>query len=537
MNIYQKRVLIAVMVVIVVMLFFPPMEGVTKQGTVVNIGYGEIFDTSAKFVPRVGTVVPRVNIKMLLTQWIGVLLVGGIGFFIAQGSAQKSSNSRANSSIKKRLPAMRDNIGDSVPQPEEKIDRKPDSKSEKEIFFTSQDISHDSIMPPKAKTKDELHLKKESCSKNGKGEVAVKNGFNWWALLWPHFWAIYHGFLFRGSIAFALPFAVTFSGYYFLSAMVSCGFSILYGLEGNNWVRSKLQKKGYTIVESGSVSIEGKDKNHRIKTLQAAAEQGNAEAQNNLGVAYEFGQSVPKDYLQAAKWYRLSAEQGYSTAQNNLGMMYESGEGVPKDYIQAHQWYSLSSAQSNVRARNKLRFLESQMTPDQIAEAKKLINGLMQKNVSRQDDDIYMELFERYQKEKPPPPSGLKPPQDFGYIKFKAYSYLKMGPEFYSRNDALGMPPEKASSHTLDLVEQGCKQILEWRGIAPERPLEGIGINGFYRLIELFHFKVVEQKAIPEADGTFLDEMLIKHVVSGEEMTLFNKVKHEFLVASKTVEG
>ena len=37
------------------------------------------------------------------------------------------------------------------------------------------------------------------------------------------------------------------------------------------------------------------------------AEQGDARAQNNLGVMYDDGRGVPQDYAQAVKWYRLSA--------------------------------------------------------------------------------------------------------------------------------------------------------------------------------------------------------------------------------------
>ena len=49
-----------------------------------------------------------------------------------------------------------------------------------------------------------------------------------------------------------------------------------------------------------------------------AAEQGNAMAQNSLGVMYELGQGVPQDHKAAVKWYKLASEQGDADAQNNL---------------------------------------------------------------------------------------------------------------------------------------------------------------------------------------------------------------------------
>ena len=57
------------------------------------------------------------------------------------------------------------------------------------------------------------------------------------------------------------------------------------------------------------------------QTLQLA-EQGNADAQYNLGVMYDNGQGVRQDYAEAARWYRKAAEQGNAKAQYNLGSMY-----------------------------------------------------------------------------------------------------------------------------------------------------------------------------------------------------------------------
>ena len=44
------------------------------------------------------------------------------------------------------------------------------------------------------------------------------------------------------------------------------------------------------------------------------------------------GQGVPQDYAEAVTWYRKAAEQGDADAQYNLGVMYAKGQGVPQDY-------------------------------------------------------------------------------------------------------------------------------------------------------------------------------------------------------------
>ena len=53
--------------------------------------------------------------------------------------------------------------------------------------------------------------------------------------------------------------------------------------------------------------------------LGAAAEQGYAPAQNNLGLLYLNGKGVQKDLKQAFELFQKSAGQDYAFALNNLG--------------------------------------------------------------------------------------------------------------------------------------------------------------------------------------------------------------------------
>ena len=81
-----------------------------------------------------------------------------------------------------------------------------------------------------------------------------------------------------------------------------------------------------------------------VSWYRKAADQGNADAQYNLGVMYDQGQGVPQDYAAAVSWFRKAADQGYAHAQFNLGLMYDEGQGVPQDYAQAHMWFNLAAA-------------------------------------------------------------------------------------------------------------------------------------------------------------------------------------------------
>jgi len=112
------------------------------------------------------------------------------------------------------------------------------------------------------------------------------------------------------------------------------------------------------------------DYKEAFKWYTKSAEQGVAEAQHNLGWMYDKGEGVPQDQKEAVKWYRKAAEQGLAKAQHNLGCMYDNGKGVPKDLVQAYAWYNVAQANGWELA-NLLRD-ELELTPDQVAKAQAL---------------------------------------------------------------------------------------------------------------------------------------------------------------------
>ena len=84
-----------------------------------------------------------------------------------------------------------------------------------------------------------------------------------------------------------------------------------------------------------------------LDAVKKAAEQGQVDAQLNLGVRYARGDGVTQDYAEAERWFRQAAEQGHAGAQNNLGVMYDKGEGVPEDDAEAVSWYRQAAEQGD----------------------------------------------------------------------------------------------------------------------------------------------------------------------------------------------
>ena len=77
-----------------------------------------------------------------------------------------------------------------------------------------------------------------------------------------------------------------------------------------------------------------------IPFFQQAAELGNPEAMNRLGIMYRFGgHDVEINYEQAVHWFEQAAQFNYPDAINNLGIMYEYGYGVDVDYPYAAALY------------------------------------------------------------------------------------------------------------------------------------------------------------------------------------------------------
>ena len=132
-----------------------------------------------------------------------------------------------------------------------------------------------------------------------------------------------------------------------------------------------------TEMEKAIEAIERGDYATAFKISLPLAEQGDAEAQYNLGFMYDHGQGVPQDDAEAVKWFRKAAEQGYARAQNDLGVMYNDGQGVPQDYAHAHMWFNLAAStfppgEGRDKAVKNRDIVAKRMTPAQKSDAERL---------------------------------------------------------------------------------------------------------------------------------------------------------------------
>ena len=88
-----------------------------------------------------------------------------------------------------------------------------------------------------------------------------------------------------------------------------------------------------------------------------AAQQGDARAQNMIGLMYDLGRGLPEDDEVAVRWYRLAAAQGHASAQYNLGLMHLRGTGVGQDDAEALRWIRKAAEQGHASAQNRVGLL------------------------------------------------------------------------------------------------------------------------------------------------------------------------------------
>ena len=98
--------------------------------------------------------------------------------------------------------------------------------------------------------------------------------------------------------------------------------------------------------------------------VQHMASEG-ASAQCNLGICYEGGWGVAKDFGKAFEWYTEAAEQEFPRAHFHLGCCYEEGKGVPLDVNKAMELFTKAAEQGDAQGQCSLgfRYHEGQAWP------------------------------------------------------------------------------------------------------------------------------------------------------------------------------
>ena len=90
-----------------------------------------------------------------------------------------------------------------------------------------------------------------------------------------------------------------------------------------------------------------------------STEQGDAEAQYELGTIYFKGIGIEKNSAEAWKWIKaaftwIAAEKGHIDAQYQLGYLYEKGFGITQDTNLAILWYNKAAKNNHPQAKKRI---------------------------------------------------------------------------------------------------------------------------------------------------------------------------------------
>jgi TPR repeat protein len=123
-----------------------------------------------------------------------------------------------------------------------------------------------------------------------------------------------------------------------------------------------------------------------LQACNRAAEQGDAEAQFELGEYYYHGKQGEPDRTQALHWYEQASLQGHALAQHRLGSMFFRGEGVQPNNVQAYIVLKMAAVNGADEALDTADQVSEQMAPDQLDIALQVLGQIFRSYMQDQQD-------------------------------------------------------------------------------------------------------------------------------------------------------
>lgn len=123
--------------------------------------------------------------------------------------------------------------------------------------------------------------------------------------------------------------------------------------------------------EDGNEAYARRDYETAFIAWMPLAEAGDPRAQNNIGFMFRKGRGTQIDERKAIYWYQRAADQGFADAMTNLGYMYDEGRTVEQDLIVSYMWFTLAAERGRAGAEGHLDVLETYLSPEEVAEAKR----------------------------------------------------------------------------------------------------------------------------------------------------------------------
>ncbi|HEY5292464.1 MAG TPA: tetratricopeptide repeat protein [Burkholderiales bacterium] len=110
--------------------------------------------------------------------------------------------------------------------------------------------------------------------------------------------------------------------------------------------------------EPGQRAYDSEDFAGAFQEIKQRAEEGDFQAQYNLGALYALGKGVDRDFAQATTWLGKAAARGHAQAQANLGLLLLNGARTKAQWREAKRWLHKASDQDSNYAKTALLLMQ-----------------------------------------------------------------------------------------------------------------------------------------------------------------------------------
>lgn len=113
-----------------------------------------------------------------------------------------------------------------------------------------------------------------------------------------------------------------------------------------------------------------------VAACQVAAQNGDLQAEYELGEFYYDGKRTPRDLNLALKWFEQASLKGHAAAQYRLGMMFFRGEAVPANSVQAYIILKMAAVNGSDEAMDSADLISAQMPREQLEVASQVLGQI-----------------------------------------------------------------------------------------------------------------------------------------------------------------
>lgn len=152
--------------------------------------------------------------------------------------------------------------------------------------------------------------------------------------------------------------------------------------QAENWYKLAIEQGHYgAMANLARLYLEGhprKDLKAAANLMEKSANYGDSIAQYNLGILYRDGIGLESSLEKAIHWFELSAVQGFPQAQLDLSLCLIIDKNPKVNNIEGLKWALLAQKNHEPRAAEIIEYLENKMTINEINEARKRTESLIQ---------------------------------------------------------------------------------------------------------------------------------------------------------------